>query len=416
MGAVSTMPTDRLAALQETRERTLSLVAELDAEQLTRVVTPLLSPLIWDLGHIANFEQRWLLGDRDGDAELARLYDPFSQPRAVRGELPLPGPDQCFEYMGAVRERVLEGDGEHDAFTLELVLQHEQQHNETMLQMLRMMHDYVAPAGLRRDDDESPPEGGSPLARGADRWIEYPSGEYRIGRPRPHAGEFAYDNESGEHSHYLAGFEIARRPVLAGEYREWVEAGRADPPLGWVRDGGDWLVTGFGETRPLDERAPVVHVSWHEADAYARAHDARLPTEFEWEVVASYDPATGAAGARLTHPWGDRPWSPELANLDQLSFGPRPVSASSGQPADLLGQVWEWTSSEFQAYPGFEPFAYKRYSAPFFGAGYRVLRGGSWATRPRSVDNRFRNWDLPERRQIFAGFRLARDLELPEWE
>lgn len=417
MCAVSTIQTDRLAALQETRDRTLSLVSTLGADQLTRVVTPLLSPLVWDLGHIANFEQRWLLGESAAaDDELAVLFDPFRQPRAVRGDLPLPGPEQSFEYMAAVRERVLASEDELDDFKLELVIQHEQQHNETMLQLMRMIDDYEPPADLRRDDMQLIQPSAAAVARGGERWIEYPSGEYRIGRPRPGGGGFAYDNESGEHSHYLAAFEIGRRPVSAGEYREWVDAGHAKPPMGWLRDGSEWLITGFGDPRPLDESAPVIHVSWYEADAYARAHSARLPTEFEWEVAASYDPATGADGLRSAYEWGDRRWTPFDANLDQLAFGPRPAGRSEGRPADMLGQVWEWTSSEFQAYPGFRPFAYERYSAPFFAAGYRVLRGGSWATRPRCVNNLFRNWDLPERRQIFSGFRLARDVLFEEPE
>lgn len=396
---------DQLGALGETRARTLALVADLSEEQLSRVVTPLLSPLIWDLGHIANFEQRWLLEDGPADDELAVLYDPFKQPRAVRGELPVLDAYKCFDYMNAVRDRVEALGGAIDPFSLELVIQHEQQHNETMLQLLRMMDDYAPSPDLRRTDDAPAP------GTGGATWVEFPGGDYLVGTPVPAAGEFAYDNESGEHSIAIERFEIARRPVLNGEYREWVEAGGTEePPPGWVREGGDWFTTGFGDPRPLEDHAPVVHVNWFEAAAYARAHQARLPSEFEWEVAASYDAAAGSAGARRELPWGAAGWRPELANLDQLSFGTRVCSAGEGQaPVDMAGQVWEWTASEFGAYPGFSPFAYERYSAPFFDSGYRVLRGGSWATRPRSVDNRFRNWDLPERRQIFAGFRLARD-------
>lgn len=176
--------------------------------------------------------------------------------------------------------------------------------------------------------------------------------------------------------------------------------------------GADWEIDDFGRSRPVDTAAPVGHISWFEADAFARSSGARLPTEFEWEVAASYPPATGADGARRRYPWGDEEWVPGGANLDQLMFGVEPVACAEGAsgPVDMLGQVWEWTSSEFQAYPGFEPFAYAEYSAPFFDNGYRVLRGGSWATRARSVDNTFRNWDLPQRRQIFAGLRLARSI------
>lgn len=412
-----------LAAMCETRTRTLSLVGELTEAQMTRVITPLLSPLIWDLGHIANFEQRWLLGD--GDPEIDVMYNPFQQPRADRAELPLPGAEECFNYMRQVRERVEELDRGPDPYLAELVIQHEQQHNETMLQLLWMMDDFAPPEGLRMVDAAT-----STSFDPATGWINYPTGGYDVGTT-VEPGNFAYDNEQQRHSVTLSSFAMASHPVLNGEYRAWVQGGGyADPtnwsvdgrdwlaktgataPLGWSIDGGEVFECGFGATRALEDYAPVAHVSWFEADAFARAHGARLPSEFEWEVAASYDSAAGASGERRRYPWGDEPWRPGLANLDQLAFGTLMAGACcpTGMPIDMAGQVWEWTSSEFAAYPGFEPFCYSEYSAPFFNGAYRVLRGGSWATRPRSVDNRFRNWDLPQRRQIFSGFRLARDI------
>lgn len=411
-----------LAGLREARERTLALVEGLTDAQLERVVTPLLSPLLWDLGHIANFEQRWLLGS--GDDDLDALYNPFKQPRAGRGDLPLPRGGDCFEYLREVRERVCERAGEIDPYLAELVIQHEQQHNETMLQLLWMMDDYAPSRALLRaepavlDGDH-----------GGRRWIVFPAGGYRVGATAA-PGEFVYDNEQREHAVELPAFEIASRPVLNGEFREWVEAGgydtpghwspegrrwlaeeRVSAPLGWLREGREIYERGFGGQWLLDERAPVIHVSWFEADAFARAAGVRLPSEPEWEAAASYDPNGGATGDRRRHPWGDDDWRPGLANLDQREWGTLPAGASDPGDGcvDMAGQVWEWTASEFSAYPGFEPFCYAEYSKPFFDRGYRVLRGGSWATRARSVDNRFRNWDHPQRRQIFAGFRLARD-------
>ncbi|MBI4897009.1 MAG: ergothioneine biosynthesis protein EgtB [Actinobacteria bacterium] len=427
-----------LAVMGETRERTLALVRDMTEEQLSRVVTPLLSPLIWDLGHIANFEQRWLLGS--DDAELDAMFNPFKQPRAVRGKLPLPTRDECFAYMTAVRDRVAALESAIDPYRAELVIQHEQQHNETMLQMLRMMDDYAPPKGLWQVAGETGVMGAASetdqfatetavAAAASPEWIEYPAGGYLIGATAE-PGAFAYDNEQSAHTVMPAAFAIASRPVLNREYRQWVEgggyrnlsdwspAGRewlksegATAPLHWLIEGGQAFERGFGEPRPLLDDAPVIHVSWFEADAFARAHGARLPSEFEWEVAASYDPATGPGAARRRHPWGDGQWRSGLANLDQRAFGTVPVGvcAPTGAPSDMAGQVWEWTSSEFAAYPGFSPFCYEQYSAPFFDQGYRVLRGGSWATRARSVDNRFRNWDLPQRRQIFSGLRLARD-------
>lgn len=428
-------------AFIETRARTLALVSELEEDALTRVVDPLLSPLLWDLGHIANFEQRWLLGSDDQD--LDGLYNPFLHPRAERGELPILRQQACFDYMQAVRERALENFERHDPVVLELVIQHEQQHNETMLQLLRQLDDYVPPAELTRRFvppsrslqhirlREAASRAYRPIPRSRG-WIPYPAGEYEIGSAAD-SDRLIYDNELGLHRRQIDPFEIATYPVTNGEWAEWIEStsyrnpaawsheGRqwlADQgpsfngaPAGWFKQDGLWCHAGFGPPRPVELNAPVCHVSWFEADAFARAHDARLPSEFEWEVAASYDPRAGAEGERHAHAWGNRGWSPGAANLDQLAFGTLPSGCTDHGfgPIDINGQVWEWTATEFAAYPGFEPFGYSDYSQPFFDSGYRVLRGGSWATRARTVDNRFRNWDLPQRRQIFSGLRLARD-------
>jgi iron(II)-dependent oxidoreductase len=167
----------------------------------------------------------------------------------------------------------------------------------------------------------------------------------------------------------------------------------------------------FGRMLPADPALPVVHVSYFEADAYARWAGKRLPTEFEWEVAASWDGGTGCA---RRYPWGDDPPTPERANLDQqlltgAPIGAYPEGASALGCEQMLGDVWEWTSSDFRPYPGFAAFPYSEYSEPFFGDGYKVLRGGSWATRPRATRNTFRNWDSRLKRQIFAGIRCARD-------
>ena len=422
-------PDDQLAALTATRDRTVALVAEVDERDLSRTVDPLLSPLLWDLGHIANFEHRWLLGG--DDAARDGIYNPFAHRRADRGELSMLGRAECFEYMSAVRSRVLDALPEADPARVELVIQHEQQHNETMLQLLRQLDSYSAPCDLRDGREFR-------LASTAagPNWVRFPAGHYLVGSD-PEDRPLVYDNECRAHRRELHGFDIAMRPVTNGEFIDWIELGGyvkpewwtpegwewligqsqlGDPsPLAWRRTAAGWEVDDFGRTRPVDPAAPVSHISWFEADAFARASGARLPTEFEWEVAASHDPVAGADGARRRYPWGDEAWVPGEANLDQLTFGVEPVACAEGAcgPVDMLGQVWEWTSSEFRAYPGFEAFAYAEYSAPFFDGGYRVLRGGSSATRARSVSNTFRNWDLPERRQIFAGLRLARSVRSP---
>jgi iron(II)-dependent oxidoreductase len=162
---------------------------------------------------------------------------------------------------------------------------------------------------------------------------------------------------------------------------------------------------------PVPASHPVCHVCYYEAEAFARYAGKRLPTELEWEAAASWNPGTAV---KLAFPWGNQPASKDLANIDQLSFGTAPVGSYSKNLSPvgcsgMIGDVWEWTSSDLQPYPGFESFPYKEYSEAFFGSEYKVLRGGSWATRPGAIRNTFRNWDYPIRRQIFSGFRCARD-------
>ena len=268
---------------------------------------------------------------------------------------------------------------------VELVVRHEQQHNETMLQTLRIAG-IELPAKLRRELPAGDPPAGPDM-------VTVEGGPFEAGSP---TDAFAYDNERPRHVVDVPTFEIDRLPVTVGDWIEFMDAEGAPEPLHW------------NGTAP-DPREPVVHVSWDEASAYARFRGKRLPTEAEWEKAAAWDPATGAS---YRYPWGDAAPSPALANLDQTGFGPAPAGAypDGASPSGALGMVgdqWEWTATEFGPYEGFRAHPYREYSEVFFGRGYRVLRGGSWATRARSVDNRFRNWDLPERRQIFAGFRCA---------
>jgi iron(II)-dependent oxidoreductase len=250
-------------------------------------------------------------------------------------------------------------------------------------------------------------------------------GEFELGA---HAAGFAYDNERPRHSARTAGFLIGITPVTNATYRHFVEGGGYERrewwtdeawswkeeydithPLHWTDDGREWRM---GRLEALQPDRPVVHVSWFEADAFARAHDARLPTEAEWEKAATWDQETGAT---LAAPWGDGPAVAGVhGNLDQRVLGTTPVGAhpAGASPSGclgMIGDVWEWTSSEFDGYPGFRAYPYREYSEVFFRGGYRALRGGSWATRTRVATPTFRNWDLPQRRQIFSGVRIARD-------
>jgi iron(II)-dependent oxidoreductase len=376
----------------------MMLIEPLEDEQLNRVYSPILSPLIWDLGHIANFEERWLVRNIGGReplrGELGELYDAIEQPRRIRGELPILKAGEVEDYLQQVRARTLEVLEEVDldsddpilrgGFVYEMLLAHEHQHNETMLQLLQMIDAY------RPVEWDSGPSS-EPVGEGPET-VRVEAGEYELGAPKE---GFAYDNERPRHSVELDAFLIDRAPVANGAYAEFVEQTGAELPMYWERDGDGWVSTRFGRRDPLDPRVPVVHVSWHEADAFARWAGKRLPTELEWEAAA--------AGA-------DR----ERANLDQLAFGCAPAgaygdAASHCGAVQTLGDVWEWTSSDFTAYPGFEAFPYPEYSEVFFGDTYKVLRGGSWATRRNVIRASFRNWDLPERKQIFSGIRCATD-------
>ncbi|MGI9019823.1 MAG: SUMF1/EgtB/PvdO family nonheme iron enzyme [Solirubrobacterales bacterium] len=393
---------DRIAdRLAEARERTLLLIEPLSDEQLNRVYTPVLSPLSWDLGHIANFEELWLvqrIGGRDPmDGDLGRLYDAIENPRAGRNELPILRGERLRAYMQEVRARtleVLEGidlDDPSDpllegALIYEMLLAHEHQHGETMLQLLQMVESYEPAERDTSPACEPAPDGPA--------MVRVEAGAHTVGA----AGEgFAYDNERPRHRVELDAFEIDRTPVSSGAFAQFLVETDGEPPKYWERDGeGGWVRIAMGAAEEVDPALPVVHVDWHQADAFARWAGKRLPTELEWEAAA--------AGA-------DR----ERANLDQLSFGCAPAGAYADAPAasgavQMLGDVWEWTASEFEAYPGFEAFPYPEYSEVFFGEGYKVLRGGAWATRRDVIRTSFRNWDLASRSQIFSGFRCARDV------
>ena len=331
------------------------------------------------------------------DGELGRFYDAIENPRATRNELPILRGDDLRRYMDEVRERTLEVLEEieledtadpviRDGFVYELILAHEHQHNETMLQLLQMVERYE-PVEV----DERP--GAEPVSDGPEM-VRVEGGGHQIGAGP--AG-FAYDNERPQHKVELTPFEIDRTPVTNGDFARFVDETGAEPPLYWERDGeGGWVRAAMGTREEVDPALPVVHVDHAAADAFAAWAGKRLPTEAEWEAAA--------AGA-----------DPERANLDHLAFGPAPAGAYGDAASDcgavqMLGDVWEWTSSDFTGYPGFEAFPYDEYSKVFFGPDHKVLRGGAWATRRDVIRTSFRNWDLPIRRQIFSGLRCVRDV------
>ncbi|HEU4588955.1 MAG TPA: ergothioneine biosynthesis protein EgtB [Gemmatimonadales bacterium] len=426
---------ERLAReLAETRERTFALVAPLSAADLSRQHDPLMSPVLWDLGHIAHFEELWLTRNLDGPIEFVEmpgLYNPFEHPRSSRGSLELPGLAHVRRVMDDIRARVLDllagADFEHgpellrDGYVYRMVLQHEAQHNETILQTLQLKQGAPYVPLERR----SLPSKQSGIAPGA--MVRFPGGDVLIGTDDRAS---AYDNERPRHRVRLAPFWIDVAPVTNGDFLRFMEEGgyrrrewwsdagwrwlaeaRVTAPKYWERVAGEWRNRTMDLVRPVDPDRPVCHVCYWEAEAYARSVGKRLPTELEWEAAASWDPATGT---QRRYPWGDDDPTAAHANLDQLVFDTAPVGAYplNYSPAGcygMIGDVWEWTSSDFTGWPGFSAWPYPEYSEVFFGTEYKVLRGGSWATRPNAIRSTFRNWDYPIRRQIFSGFRCARD-------
>ena len=354
-------------ALAETRNRTLDLVAGLADWALHTSLHPIMSPLVWDLGHIAAYEDLWCVhrlgAERLLRSDLADLYDAFETPRPLRARADLLERAAALEYLAAVRERTLRVLRERGPSEFhQLALRHELQHTETMRQAMFL-------GGL---------PGGRPArlpAITAEReWLEVPAGPFFMG-----AGEegFAYDNERPRHGVDLPAFRIAGAPATNASWLAFAEGGGYERREWWSDEGWAWKernrITsplGWPDRAATQSSAPVMHVSWFEADAFARSSGARLPTEAEWERAVSLDQGASLQGLRA---------------------------------------VWEWTASEFAGYPGFVAHPYPEYSAVFFNSGYRVLRGGSWATSSRVATATFRNWDLPQRRQIFAGVRLARD-------
>ncbi|MFN2613657.1 MAG: ergothioneine biosynthesis protein EgtB [Actinomycetota bacterium] len=422
---------ERIAVeLQDARDRSLGLLAPISPDELTRQLHTLTSPLIWDLAHVGNYEEQWLLR-APFDApplvgkEFDEMYDPGLNPRRVRGALTLPAPEQSKAYVAQVRDEVLQSLWRADlsaprpllskGYVYGMVIQHEHQHDETMLQTLSLRD---------RDYPVSTPGPRAAPAEPSDVFVE--GGAFVMGTTDD---PWAYDNERPAHAVELRSYWIDTTPVTNRAYLGFIEAGGYHEPRFWAdegwkwrleagleapefwrRDGGGWTVRRFGTSIPLPLDEPVQHVCWYEADAFARWAGKRLPTEAEWEKAASWDPLLQQKRA---YPWGNA-FDDARANLGQRHFGPAdagayPEGASFYGAQQMLGDVWEWCSSDFRAYPGFVAFPYPEYSAIHYGSDYKVLRGGSWATHPSAIRTTFRNWDYPIRRQIFAGFRCARD-------
>jgi iron(II)-dependent oxidoreductase len=435
---------DEIASrLINARARTSRLTDCIDEADLVHQHSPLMSPLVWDLAHIANQEELWLLRGVDGKdpihPEIDPLYDAFEHPRAERPTLPLLTPKEARSYASDVRGRVLDliervsfsGSRLVDrGFVFGMIAQHEQQHDETML----------ATHQLRKGKPvlTAPPPG--PLPADVLGWqipalrltaeVLVPGGPFTMGTSTE---PWALDNERPAHIVEVPSFYLDTTPVTNARYIEFISAGGYDDPRWWTPAGweyrqraglsaplfwhaegqGQWVRRRFGVTEPVPPAEPVMHVCWYEADAYARWSGRRLPTEAEWEKAARHDPESGRS---RRFPWGDDEPTAELANLGQRHLQPAPAGsypagAAPSGARQLIGDVWEWTASDFLPYPGFAAWPYKEYSEVFWGPDYKVLRGGAFSADPVACRGTFRNWDYPIRRQIFAGFRTARDAD-----
>lgn len=420
-----------LDALVTARERTALLTSCVEDPDLTAQHSPLMSPLVWDLAHIGNQEELWLLravaGREALRPEIDGLYDAFEHARSERPKLPLLPPAEARRYAAEVRGRALDilessafrGSRLTEAgFAFGMIAQHEQQHDETMLITHQLRK---GPAALTAPD----PAPVAPFTGPSE--VLVPGGPFVMGTSTE---PWALDNERPAHRRTVASFRIDTTPVTNGAYEAFIaDGGYGDPrwwapegwdhirthgieaPQFWRREGGQWLRRRFGVTEVVPPDEPVLHVCWYEADAYARWAGRRLPTEEEWEKAARHDPVSDRS---TRYPWGDADPTPEHANLGQRHLRPAPVGsypagASPLGVRQLIGDVWEWTSSDLEPYPGFVAFPYREYSEVFFGPDHKVLRGGSFAVDQVACRGTFRNWDYPIRRQIFAGFRTARD-------
>ncbi|MEM8806019.1 MAG: SUMF1/EgtB/PvdO family nonheme iron enzyme [Cyanobacteria bacterium P01_G01_bin.38] len=397
-------------AFQQCRQGTLALVHDLGESPFRQQAHPDFSPIGWHLGHIAFTESLWILEHLAQQPclfpQYRKLFAADGLPKAERQNLP--GLDEIQSFLATVRHRV-------DAYLAHApvkkqprlwrwLLQHESQHGETiaLIMALHQIQGQTVPLKM-------PSVVQRPRVSIGDM-VHVPAGEFLLGDD----DSDAIDNERPSHVVALDDFWIDRAPVTCGQYRDFIEASGYQNPQWWSPQGWRWQQA-TGVQQPLYwleavafKHHPVSGVSWYEADAYARFVGKRLPTEAEWEKAAAWHPEHG----KQRYPWG-REWpTAQHCNHDHYVGHTTPVGAFEQNVSpvgcyDLLGNVWEWTDSWFGDYPGFEAFPYRGYSQVYFDQAHRVLRGGSWATRPWALRNSFRNWYHPQVRQLFMGFRCA---------
>jgi ergothioneine biosynthesis protein EgtB len=419
--------------LQQCRRGTFKLFTDIDYDTFCRQAHPDFSPVGWHLGHIAYTEDLWLLqrcaGLKPVFPEYHQLFAADILPKKQRVFLPtLP---EVELYLDAVRKKVLDylevAPVEDQERLWRFIIQHESQHCETVAFVLQMQrnkeeessatHLVTDLTDLRDVTDRRKKKEGRLIAdyqlpMTDSPAIEIPGGEFYMGSD---AAE-ALDNERSRHLCYLEAYSIDRYPVTCLQYRDFMESGGYQNPDWWSADGWKWLQSAkvsrplYWSENPAFNNHPVCGVSWYEAEAYCNFTGKRLPSEAEWEKAASWDPTNQTY---RIYPWGEEQPNGSLCNHGNNIASTSPVDAfpkgaSAAGCYDMLGNVWEWTASTFDAYPGFESYPYRGYSQVYFDGEHRVLKGGSWATFPQALRSTFRNWYYPGVRQIIAGFRCAK--------
>ncbi len=451
--------------LKDARARTLELIADLGDEQMMGPYLRIVNPPLWEIGHVAWFQEFWVLRHLRKRKPILEggdlLYNSTDVAHDTRWGLRLLNREKTLAYMEEVLSRVIEDLGSRNPTKEELYFHllvsfHEDMHDEAITYTLQTLG--YPPPSLKaaREREQSRFIGGGPLPGDVEI-----AGESFVLGATPDL-PFVFDNEKWAHPVEVKPFRIARAPVTNGEFlafvedqgylrREfwspegwsWLESGETPDldqsfskfwnkqamspsgspsrpekitrPVYWRREsGGRWLQRRFDAYVPLREHLPVIHVNWYEAQAYCNWAGRRLPAEAEWEMAASAERTAdgrGVAVSKRLFPWGDEQPNPERANLDSRAMGLVEVSALPGGDSafgcrQMIGNVWEWTANDFQPYPGFVADPYKEYSAPWFGT-HKVLRGGCWATRSRLIRNTWRNFYTPDRRDVWAGFRTC---------
>jgi iron(II)-dependent oxidoreductase len=420
-----------LEALGDARRVELELLEGLSDDQMLGVRRHFVEPPIWEMGHVGWFQESWILRRLDGRPTLLPgsdgIYDSFNVSYTRRWDHAYPSRPATLDYISEVLQRCagrLESrePTAEEAYFYTLAALHEDMHTEN-LTLIRQTFGYSHPrlsnvdrhwVGLPVDPEYRPHD------------VAVPGGHFMLGATPDEP--FVFDNEKWAHPVEVRPFRIASTPVSNAEFQAFVEDGGyrrrevwgrrgwewrrregAEHPLFWVRGGGGrWCERRFDTLVPLPPWHPVVYVNWYEAEAYCRWAGRRLPTEAEWEMAATLDPATGA---KRRFPWGDAPPTPERASLDYRAGGTIDIRAlpAGDSPVgcrQMIGNVWEWVTDTFEPYPGFVCDPYREYSEPYFGQK-KVLKGGCWVTRSRLIRSTWRNFYMRHRRNIFAGFRTV---------